>query len=304
MRPKQLVDWLLQAWLLGLVILSLMPLDLTINPVEIYQKFKSGRVVLLPFTHDYGGLLNIAWELVTDVLIFVPVGMLAVSFMTTEARPVRDFRTAILIGFSVVLAIELGQLLVMSRFTDATDLITGSAGMAAGVWLMRRWRGSSGAAKAIETAPTPRPAIAGQWLLFAGLYGIVLVALFWAPFDFTTDKRLIQERLSDFFSLPLSAAVRGSRFGALTALVRKVLLFIPLGVLFVMVARPLPTRFRRLLLGVLLVAGWCLALGIELGQVLLPGRAAVFDDVFVCALGIIAGMVATSRIVKHSTEER
>src|SRR5690606_13445018 len=46
-RHSQL-QWMLQAYLLGLLVYSVMPLDLTINPAELFRKYDEGKVVLLP----------------------------------------------------------------------------------------------------------------------------------------------------------------------------------------------------------------------------------------------------------------
>jgi len=271
-----------------------------VSPHEIYMKFKSDRVALLPFTHDYGGVLNMTYALVSSTLLFVPIGMLAASVATTPARSSRHFVISMLSGFSIVLGIEFAQLLVMSRFTDSTDVITGSTGVAIGIWGTRRWRIEPGGADIIKSASVPRSSVAGEWLLIAGAYAVILVILFWAPFDFMNDKQQIRDALNGFFRVPLSAALRGSPFGAVTSLLRKVLLFVPLGLMFAMATRRLPVRFRRFLLAILSFLGWCLALGIELGQVILPNHVAVFDDVFFCTLGVFIGIVATSRIVSRA----
>jgi glycopeptide antibiotics resistance protein len=299
-RPAGQVDWLLQAYLVGLVLYSVMPLDLTLSPTELFNKYEeAGKIVLVPFSYNYGSLRQLVFELGTDVVIFIPVGMLAASLLTSSYAPVRSMASSLAFGFAIVLAIELVQLLVLSRFTDTTDLITGTLGVAIGAWLMRRWRGARRVANPSHAAPKKRPSIVWKWFFAAIAYAALLVLLFWAPFDFTLEKEAAKQRLDGFFALPFSSALRGSRFGSLNVLLRKVLLFVPLGVLLSLSVQSLPRHFRRVALTVLLIAAWGFALAIELGQIVLPDRVAVFDDTLLCALGACVGALATERILSR-----
>ena len=53
-----------------------MPLDLTISPVEIYHKWKQGRVLLIPFTTDYGSVAQCVFKTTWNMLYFAPLGWL------------------------------------------------------------------------------------------------------------------------------------------------------------------------------------------------------------------------------------
>jgi len=295
--PARQVDWLLQAYLLGLVIYSLMPLNLTLSPTEIYRKYEAGRIELLPFRYPYESRLEMTYALSADAVIFIPVGMLAASAFVPRGRKVRSLPRSVALGVAIVAGIECCQLFVLSRFTTTTDLIMGTLGVLIGVAIARGCRGRP-LADLPERPHRECPAVAGKWLAAAVVYGLLLPAIFWAPYDFTCDKELIKRGMDGFFSVPLGAALRGSPFGNLASLVQQFLLFIPLGVLFVLAANPLPARFRRLALALLLAGAWVLALGVELGQIALPHRTGALDDTFVCTLGTLTGMAAASRATK------
>jgi glycopeptide antibiotics resistance protein len=296
-RPARQINWLLQIYVIGLLLYSIMPLDLTISPAELHHKYEDeGKVVLMPFSHDYGSALQTVYVLASDVAIFLPVGMWAVTaFVPAGCR--RSLSSSFLLGFAVVAGVEFCQLFVLSRFTDTTDLITGAVGVLIGAHLMRRW-----SARLTEpSVKRPRlgtaPVIAWEWLAVAAIYAACMIVVYWAPFDFTSNKELIKQRMGHFFSLPFSAALRGHPFVAITAITRKVVLFLPLGVFFALAARPLPTRFRRLLLAVLLLLSWGVTLIIELGQIPLLEHSPAFDDTFIYTAGTALGVWITSRIL-------
>ena len=52
-RPRSLAEQALYGYVIALIFFSLFPLDLTISPVEIYHKWKEGKLVFIPFTGPY-----------------------------------------------------------------------------------------------------------------------------------------------------------------------------------------------------------------------------------------------------------
>ncbi|MBI5849546.1 MAG: VanZ family protein [Planctomycetes bacterium] len=74
----------------------------------------------------------IASELFVNVLGFVPIGFLAAG--ASRRRP---FRSAIVVGFGLSLAMELLQLGFAQRLTTVIDLLTNSAGALIGAWTWR-----------------------------------------------------------------------------------------------------------------------------------------------------------------------
>ena len=84
-QPSQ-IRWLLQAWLLGFVAYSVLPLDLTISVTELFHKYESGQVLVIPFSHPYKSAADLAYQTATDIVAFMPVGAwLALTF--TSWRP-------------------------------------------------------------------------------------------------------------------------------------------------------------------------------------------------------------------------
>ena len=117
---------MLHAYLAILLFFNLLPLDLTISVVEIYHKWREGRVVLIPFAGSKSGTFDFLYELSTDVAIWIPVGLFWV--LGRQSSPLR----AVFAGMALAAVIESAQLFVFSRVTDVTDILL--AGVGAGIW--------------------------------------------------------------------------------------------------------------------------------------------------------------------------
>lgn len=296
-RPTEQIDWLLRAYCIGLLIYSLLPLDLITRPAELVHKYRQGRIALSP-------LAGAGWDFATfyglfrDVAIFTPVGMLAATWMTSRRRPVRPRGTSVALGVLIVLAVETMHLLVYSRSAATRDLITGTIGVCAGVWAMHGWRGRDRAGRSAPTA-SPVARRAWLWLGLAAVYSLLLAAVFCEPFVAIDDLQQLKPRYNGFFRVPFGSRYPGSEFNMLSQIVKKGLLFAPLGALLTLsLARlPVPRPVRRILLGIALLAAAGVATAIEMAQVFLPPHVPSSTDVILCTLGAAIGMLVTLRIV-------
>ncbi|MDH3719803.1 MAG: VanZ family protein, partial [Planctomycetota bacterium] len=291
------VHKLLQLYAFGLVIYSILPLDLTISVGELYDKYKMGRMVLVPLSYGYDSFATLIYNVVVDLLVFVPVGMLAARGVFQELRFLRSVAEAVAIGALLVVGIELAQLIVYSRVSDVTDLATCTTGVGVGAWLAHRLQPA-----ATQTILPTRQQIAGPqltlWTVLVLVYTLILIAVFWFPFDFHVDSDFAQPRLAQFFDVPFRRMYRGSEFKAITEFLRKTLLFGVLGALWVPLAAQLnvPPIIRRLFLAGALLYCVALAAGIELGQVILPSHSPDFTDVVLCVLGAGSGMLLANYV--------
>ena len=264
-------QWL-GVYLALLVAFSLMPLDLSISPVELYRKWRDGRVILLPF----GGPARAGWEflyaLLSDVALWLPVGLL----WRIDGRQ-RSLLAVVRRGLFAAALLELAQLAVMSRVSDVTDILLAGVGVALGaalpVWL--------------AGCLTWDAARRQRWLGLAWcLWLAVALTVLWQPFDFD-GSRLTAGALHEALTrLPFETYFQRGEFGALSEMLRKLLVFLPGGLLLAAWAagrvRPVP--------GWLVMAGLAaLALVLEAGQLLLPGKVADLSDAALGSLGAALG---------------
>ncbi len=262
--PLQKSERLLLIWLTGLFGYNLLPLDLTLSPVELYHKWKAGRVVLIPFSALPSDGAAALYELLTDVALWVPAAGLWRRTGLSFARA---------LGYTVLAAggLECLQLWVYSRVTDVTDVFTAALGGALGAWVAGPRRHSS-------TAAPSRAA----WGWLAAAWAGVLALTFWYPFDFQSDPAFLARQAQALLRPPLTAYYFGTEFRAVTEVLHKLLFFLPLGWAL---AQSLGHRGLSLALGALMAAG------VEAGQLFLPGKHADLADWLLETAGAVGGVM-------------
>lgn len=260
---------------------GVLPLDLTISAVELYHKWNEGKLVLLPFAALPTDPAQAGYEVLTDVLLWLPPALLWTVAGTRS--PARAWRLAV----GLALLLEVMQLFVYSRVTDISDVFAAALGAGVGVWLGARF-----AARARKgPPPVQTEAGLGRWLplLLALAWLPVLMAVFWYPFEFRADGAWVRERMALFQRVPFEIYYFGTEFRAITSLLQKMLLFAPLGAMLAWWAGGLPWLWRSWALAASMALIALAALGIELGQVLLPDKHPDSTDWLLQSLGGILG---------------
>ncbi|MFN9746494.1 MAG: VanZ family protein [Betaproteobacteria bacterium] len=257
------------AYLVLFLVWQLMPLDLSLSPVELYRKWRDGRVLLLPFSTLPPGLFDAGWQIGADLLLWMPVGAL---WRLTLVRP--DLAGLAGRALALALGVEVMQLFVLSRVSDVTDVFVGTAGVLAGAGLARLLQGWG-------DWPAPRQRAVLRGALAAWALGTV--AVLWLPFDFDPQRATVQDAWAAVSRLPFTTYVQRTEYGALGEILRKLAVFLPGGLLLALLARGQgPAAWPRLL------ALGAAALVLEAGQVLLPSKVADLTD---AALGLLGGFV-------------
>ncbi len=274
--PIALSQRLLYGYLFVLFGYNVLPLDLTISPVELFHKWREGRVVLIPFSSLAGDLAQQVYAILADILVWVPAGALARLTARRGAVPTWLWLSA------AALVLELLQLFVYTRVTDTTDILTGSMGSAIGVWIASRW------VAAPTTSPTTLKSpgnLAG--LALASLFWLaVIYSVFWYPFNFRTDGMFVVGRLGEAMSrVPFTAYYFGTEYRAVTEVLHKIGFFFPLGMLLALLAARIPFGSPRLRRNAALLTVACIAGSVEAGQLFLPDKIADPTDWILELLG-------------------
>ena len=269
-RPRERVEHLLEAYVALVLLYMILPLDLTVRPAELYDKWQEGKINLVPF-----GDIADAEALIGqfgDFLLLVPLGALAAIWRWPDANRIRPLVSSLGLSLVALAAIESAQLLVYSRFSSTTDLFTGLAAVAIG-WHLARWLPQASRRSLIVLAAT---------------HALLIVAVLCLPFDHLASPAEAQQRLHDLLTrLPFAAILQGAELHALSEMLRKSLLFAGFGGLLALVLHGDRSPARSLLAAGLL--GAALALTIEILQVFLPGRTCELTDVL---LATVAAAIA------------
>jgi glycopeptide antibiotics resistance protein len=290
---SRFVDWMLSwqhtharaalaerlAWvyLAGVLVYNVLPLDLTLSLVEIFHKWREGKVNLIPFGRLPDDAAYALYEIATDALIWVPLALLWRLDGTRSAWRAWGMTMA------TAAVLETMQLFVYSRISDVTDLFTAAAGAALG--------SLAGGRLAAREAPVSRVSPWSAWLPFvlAGGWAAALLFVFWFPFDFRTDGAFVKSRLDFVQRVPFEAYYLGTEFRAITEVLHKTLFFAPLGGLLAWGVARQPWRWRSPLFALAMLVLVVLPAVIELGQVMLPHKIVDLTDWLLASMGGIAG---------------
>lgn len=262
---------LVMAYLLVLLGYNLMPLDLTLSPVELYHKWNEGRILIIPFSARYDDTAHRIYDLLSDVAIWVPAALLwKIAYRQPGA-------TAWMYVVATATALEVLQLFVYSRVSDITDVITAAIGCSIAMALSRGHRGQHARAQHANH----RTAAAGWTQIgFAVLIWLtVLATVFWYPFDFNFDRSFVRDRLLILKQVPFQAYYFGSEFRAITEVLHKTGFMLPLGVLLAWLGNTATRTPRGWVHTVMICVVGFVALGIEFGQIFLAGKNADITDV-------------------------
>ena len=278
---------LLAAYLFAMFGYSLLPLDLTLSPVEIYHKWSAGKVVLLPFGADYASPAQFAYDICSDIALWIPVAFLWRWAYRTPALSTWLLTTA------AAAVLEFLQLFVYSRITDLTDVITAAAGGALGAWLFRVWVKSNDKSRDDPGRGSPQ-SHSWRWLAATIAWLAILAMVFWYPFDFKFERDFISSQLAGMTKkVPLEAYYFGTEFRAITEVLHKTSFMMPLGYLLVKLAGAIGDRASQTIVRSLPIVGVvAVATLIEAGQVLLPSKGADVTDWLLEIAGGWMGIVA------------
>jgi VanZ family protein len=282
-RPAMIVR-LLAIYAAAFLVAQVLPLDIAITPGELSEKYHAGRILVVPFSYSYTSPLLMLWDFISDMALSAPVGALAVLGWAGAGRR-RRVATAAMLGMTFVAVVEIAQLFIFSRYSDVTDLLTGTIGVLIGVTLAARRYSPAG-------PPQRVPPGFGLWpALGAVAWAGGVVTYHWYPFNFVVTGAMMDAQLPLLLAVPFRHYYFGSEFHAFTELSRKLMLSAPLGALLWMalpaVHSHLAQRLKNSGLG---LAGFLFFAGLEAGQVFLPGRIPDLTDAGVGAIGVAAGI--------------
>jgi len=216
---------------------------------------------------------------VSDLPIFAPAGALAVAALAEHGMPypVAFRRTA---AWGAILAVVaeimhggLGQPLI----AGAVLLHVGAVVL--GAWVACKWLP--------ELSVTLRGSARPRALLIA--YAVILAAWAWRPFLPEVTLAGYQEKFDTPWYIPLAALGMRVDFFSVVDVCAPFFLYLPLGALLAV----WPWRLRGALAGPL--PGVLLALGLEVGQVLVLYRMLDVTDAIVTACGVLVGWAVVRR---------
>jgi len=274
-----------------LVLYNLMPLDLAPSPWDLLQKFRDGRLVLVPFGFETSDVAARLYEVASGIAIWAPLAALWV--LSGRKSAVQSWITAT----GVAAGIEVAQLFVYTRVSDVTDVLIAAAGAGVGAWGTARFARREAASPARSSE-----AVRARWLASGIALGIlwlpVLAVVFWYPFDVRTERAYVLSRIGLLRQVPFQSYYDTSEFMAITQAFRHTLFLVPWGAALG-IAGVAMKRSRRLAIYHAFAVGAAVLVpaAIEAGQLALPGKYPDSTDLVLEALGALAGYIGVWAVI-------
>jgi len=271
-RFSDRLAWLCAIWIFGVVLYSVLPLDVVLSPTEWRERLASGRIQCVPFAGGVGSTSKLL-DLLLSVVRMVPVG---IYFALRGSR--RSSKWAL---WMLPIGLEAIQLPVYSKFVTGTAVIGGWVG---------GWFGFYSAKNLGRFEWLVR------WPAFWGLGWsaalVVAVALLLSGAEeWLQDPILLQNRMDGAWSAPLVKYYAGSEYSAYTVMLEKLTLFGAVGAACCGWTNTVSPRHRRSIFWLSLITATAAGIFIEWIQVYLPPLVPDFSDVTVYVFGYAVGYV-------------
>lgn len=292
---------LIRVYLLFLVGYNLMPLDISVHPFDVYEKWKAGKIEVVPFSFEHRSIVEFSYSYGTDVIIWSVLA--AMLFFVGKRTAWSTFRFV----FTVILALEFAQIFIMSRISSTADVLIAAISTAVALSLFSRFRKPTEPSAASAYSDDLLRANLGLPLL--GIIGYLIwfslvCGVFWFPYQFELNRELLNDGISRLTSAPFHAYYKSSPLSAGSSLMRRLLFFAPFGLFLVLALWPLMTMRARVPLSPVVAAvAFVTALVIEGGQMFVVERIADSTDVLLQAFGVLIGYTVGLRLLAPGQAE-
>ena len=266
----------------------LLPLDVTVSLSSLAEKYRAGRIRLAPF-HNAASV-GLIQDFTIDVILSVPIGAFAVlAWSGRHAR--RSVPAALALSMFYIGMLEASQVFIMSRVADTTDVISGCLGAALGVLATAELVPLNGAS----------PRASGRSVRALIAVGVVLayVAYNWSPFDFVVSGEFARQRLGAVIWVPFYSYYENPELKAAVDLVSKMCIAAPVGIAAAIGLSRERAPFHRLQWFLCGIGALVLFAGVEVGQLLLPGRYPDVTDILISMLAFAAAAWAWPSSVRR-----
>jgi VanZ family protein len=261
--------------LLGFI--EALPLDLSASPADAYRKLR--RANPIPF-HEFAALTGDAVSTRIATLLqlaglYLPVGLLLAQ-LPGQFRAREAFGRVLLLSLGLALGMELGQVLVQSRTTSATDVVVGGSAAFFGWLLGRAFFGGLNF---------------GAMFLLGALWWAALVWVSWSPFTVVNGPPV------PFDWVPGMPLEGGNPLFALEEMLTKVVLF---GLVGVVVGAWAYYTAGHAAAGVAVALGLLASALFEFGQTRFAGHTPCVTDVLLGGIGAFCGAWVTGKVRQGS----
>jgi glycopeptide antibiotics resistance protein len=287
---------LLPCCLLALTLIQLLPLHLSIEPGELYRKYKGGHVRIASFI-PWPGAAAVAFRELQNIFLFLPIGVLLSGLNPRRWGQWTHWSWVLGVALLLVGAIKFIQFFELFSNSYLSDVILYALAILLG-WALgvtARMFSTSRGTPAYRGARRPR-----RELVIAALMAWLVAVAFlnWYP---EAQGGLVEEdaleRLSKISLIPFLDYWEGDYFKSLELFVKRLALYVPVGLLLPLALGWEPKKSMTICV-ISLVVVW--AVVVEIGQAFVPGRLPSVTDVLVESIGAWFGYLCVMRLTLGS----
>ena len=281
----------------GILIWTVMPLDIIVSPADLARE--AAKTEIVPFTSLQKNLSKNVYQWVASFLLAFPLGVWLSRQIAARVNKKLSWFSVILAGVATGILPELAQFPIDSRVTSATDAFFGTLGALTGIIFSSLFQATR--FDVVKLSSREFTGAPGFWFLLATLQTLVLLAVAWMPFDFSTDTTIIAERLKHFQANPFSG-YRGSDLLNGLTIFRQAILAAILGLFLGLGLRALQLKPRSsvLVMFFLLITVTAVACVVELGQLVIDSRSGEMLGTLVRTTGASLGLASTWIVRKQN----
>ena len=281
----------------GILLWTVMPFDLMTSPAELGRKFL--KTELVPFTSFAGNLWGNIYQWLASFLLSVPLGLWLSRWLARHYCGKLSVPTVLLLAIAAGVLPEVCQFPIASRVASASDAFFGVFGALAGLLIGSQFQSTHfQAAKTNYQSMLVSP---GFWFLLAVVQALVICAIAWMPFDFSSEPSVLVRRFKEYQSNPFSGH-RGADLLNLMTLFRQTALSVVLGILIGLGCRFLRLQFPLSIfcstVTVLLVLAF--STFVEFGQFLVNSRSGETIGLCMRSAGSLLGLLTIMALSNQS----
>ena len=294
------IDAILSLIVVGILVWTVMPLDIVISPVELTSEFLKTEWV--PFTRLESHFSENLYQWGASIVLAIPLGLWLSRNIATRFNGQFSSISIFLIAVVIGVLPEIAQIPIGSRVASATDAFFGVVGSLLGVFVGSQFQSTR--FHAVKTDLKGVVLLPGFWFAVAAITALMTCAIAWMPFDFSTSGRELASRVKAIKSDPFVGTQGSDLLRGLTFFRQLVLAGI-LGIALAFGQQLLRLNFRySILLGCVMVIGISMfSVFVEFGQLLANSRTGEALGVTIRLMGGALGFATTISCFRTNSVE-
>lgn len=252
------VLWMILA---GIVVYGMFPMDFTLSLATLAEKYKQGRLVVIPLLQGNDGLGKTLLIFLRDMVLFAPVGLLA--WRPWAMRKPWRWHQSMLAITALAVVFELMRIPVFTSHTSSVHVLGRIAGGWLGLAMVPYVLDAQGQ---LSLGSRWSEEFRRRWGTAAGIaLTLISAAVLLYPFKFDAGEAMFEAKMDQFINWPFQLYYYAGEWSALNKVVQCMAIFMATGLVMRWAWNTTPRRRMQGLIATLVLVG-VIGFGVELAQ--------------------------------------